>query len=113
MVASGKIDFRRVRQKSGRQNVADRPALGCHRQRHCPRRPTLSGQEVGRRRWRLLRVEVVEGPVADVGQLRHDVGQDGAAAAVVAAAARTVIVFCRHHVPAENRDIRYNVLYNC
>jgi len=82
----GNVNLRRVRQKPGRQNVADRAALRGHRQRHCPTSPTFSRQKI--RRW--LRMEVVERAVTDVGQLRDDVGQDGAA--VVAAAARTVVV---------------------
>ena len=56
-------------------------------------------------------MEVVEGPVPDVGQLRDDVGQDGAA--VVAAAARTVIVVGRKNIPGEKHRNRLSKLYYC
>lgn len=66
--------------------MAERAALRGHRQRHSPTSPTFSRQKIRGR----LRVEVVEGSVADVRQLGQHVGQDGAPA-VVAAAAGAVI----------------------
>ena len=100
MMAAGQVDLRRVRQKPRRHDVADRPALRGHRQRHCPRRPTFSRQKICRRRWRL---EVVEGPVTNVRQLGDPVGQEGAAE--VAAAARAVIRIRMYEIPSNKRSL--------